>query len=178
MTMRRSGFCSILTLLALLTSGTANAKSEIYRIDVTITRSPNQDGDNSTQQWQLRSTPETYSGCFTADDTIAGPISNLHLVIGGIDIAKNFVFKDSYFDPASRELNLAATDAVPDNSTAPNAMVLFGNYSLPQAANSQTTNYAAALEPNKQEGTLDTYYGVAQNWSGRLIITADTASCE
>ncbi|NTW54222.1 MAG: hypothetical protein HGB15_05600 [Chlorobaculum sp.] len=174
MLMRKSGILLFLTLLAQLTSGTANAKSETYKIDVTVAYTPHAHGAISAKQWKLRSKPVTYSGWFTADDTIAGPISDLHLVIAGVDIAKNFSFTNSYFDPSSLELSLAAADAVSDHSTAPNALVLFGNYSLPPASNSQTTNYVAALEPNSQDGTLDTYYGVNQNWSGTLIITAFT----
>jgi hypothetical protein len=176
MKMRKFGFCSLLTLLALFASGTANAKTETYTIDVTVTGSPYGGEDSYVKQWSFCCTPETYSGWFTADDTIAGPISNLHLIIGGVDLAKNFSISASYFDPSSLELSLAATDSIYGNSTAPNSLILFGNFSLPPAPKSTTSNYVAAVEPNHEYGTLDAVYGVTQNWFGTLIVTACTAS--
>lgn len=168
---RKSGFFLLFALLAFFTSVTASAKNKSYNIYVTIPDTPQTNGNFPVNHWKIRSTPVTYAGKFTADDTVAGPISNLHLVIGGVDIARYFSFINSYFDPASLELTLVASISISEASNSPNALVLFGNFSLPPATKSPTSNYVAAIEPNNQGGTLDTYYGVTQNWAGTIIIT-------
>jgi hypothetical protein len=171
MTTRKSGFCALLALLVMLSSGTANAKSVMYNIYVTITSAPHARGDVPASQWDIGSTPVTYSGWFTADDTVDGPISNFHLVIGGRDIASSFSFSDSYFDPSSLQLTFATGDLAAGDSTAPDTLLLFGDFSLTPTPKNPTTNYVAALEPNDQSGTLDTYYEVTQKWAGTMVIT-------
>lgn|GEM_PF-1877700 len=87
---------------------------------------------------------------------MVGPISNLNLTIGGLDIAISHPNNDSlynYFDPASLLLNYGAVDP-----TFLESIVVFGN---PFGAGIPS-NYAVADE-NSTNGYLDPYYGLAQN---------------
>ncbi|NTV66915.1 MAG: PEP-CTERM sorting domain-containing protein [Chlorobaculum sp.] len=118
---RKHVFFSFAALFASLWSGTANAKIITYNIDVTV-----KDFVPELSfwiDWSIPFTPTTYQGTFTADDTVAGEISNLNLTIGSVDIASSFSFFDiNTFDPGSFKLNY---DAIPD--FAPAALTFYSD---------------------------------------------------
>lgn len=98
---------ALAAFFAPLWSGTANAKIIKYNIDVTVENM--EPWPSFGVEWSIPFTPITYQGTFTADDTVAGEISNLNLTIGGVDIASNFLFVDiNSFDPGTFKLNYNA----------------------------------------------------------------------
>ena len=168
---RKSAIGSLLALSALLWSGTANAKLITYNIDVNVTDTPFVPGSSTGIQWNIP-TPVTYSGTFTADDTVAGPISDINLTIGGVDISSVFVSTTyTTFDPATLQLDslLITWDG--------NNFVITGNPGDEEPI--FPTNYVVALE-NSANGLPDPYLApysegsqpLSRNWSGTYSVTA------
>ena len=164
---RQSLIGSLLVLSALFCSGTAEAKVITYNIDVTVTEAPNAPGSDSSALWNTLDTPVTYSGTFTADDTIAGPIDNLNLTIGGLDISSVFVqwpTSPTKFDPATLQLDswLTTWDG--------KHFVIIGDL---QDAGIFPVNYVVALDESTS-GPFDPYVTAfasssqtySQNWVG------------
>ena len=153
---------AIVVSMALVASGTANATLITYDIDVTVASDPNTPGSFASNPWSFGSLPGVFSGTFTADDTVAGLISNLNLIIGGLDIATSHpnVFVNS-FDPGSLLLTYGALDTLASES-----FVGFGNL----VGFGSPTNYAVAVQ-NSLSAPIDPFYSSTQNWVGTLGIT-------
>lgn len=162
MLIRKSIFGSLLALSALLWSGTANAAIITYKIDVSVINVALAPGNFASNQWSFSSVPATYSGTFTADDSVSGSISNLNLTIAGLDIASAFpVVAVNTFNPATLILNYGGGD----DAVTPTSGVAFGD-PLTLGAPS---DYAVASE-NSPWGPPNPYYGSTENWVGTYSI--------
>lgn len=151
---------ALLALPILFWSGAAEAKIITYNIDVTVSAAPNP-GIYPSNSWSFSSLPATFSGIFTADDTTSGTISDLQLMIGGIDIATSFPNAGvNHFNPTLLSLDYG-----------------YGNYTYPSAIslgnpndNGAPADYAVSGQYTVY-GTLDPYYHFTQNWVGTFTIT-------
>lgn len=158
--MKRYKLSQLVALLAVLiaTAGQVQAAVVSYSINVQVTAAPNAPG--ASTPWSFTSLPSTFVGTFDADDTAPGPISNLSLSIGGVDIVDyHTLVQLNLFDPTTLTLSWVATDPT-NNITA----VGLGSYypGMP-------SDYAVGLEGT---GFLpaDPYYGSTQNWVGTFTI--------
>lgn len=128
-----------------------------YSISVQVTTAPNAPG--AYIPWSFASLPSTFVGTFDADDTVAGPISNLSLSIGGVDVAAAHpIVFDNNFDPATRTLTWAAID--PSTFLSAVALGSFGG---------APSNYTAGID-STLTGPFDPYYGSTQNWGGTFTV--------
>lgn len=160
---RKSVISALLACSALLWSGHADAAIQTYNIDVSVTSAPNAPGSYVENQWIIPSTPVTYSGTFTADNTVVGSINNLDLTVGNVNVANNFLdIQQNSFDPGTLLLKYLAIDHVHNH-----AGVAFGDTSF---GNGEPVDYAAAGE-NSNLTPVDPYYNVAQNWAGTVNIS-------
>ncbi|MFN6140634.1 MAG: PEP-CTERM sorting domain-containing protein [Planctomycetota bacterium] len=158
--MKRYKLSQLVALLAVLiaTAGQVQAAVVSYSINVQVTAAPNAPG--ASTPWSFTSLPSTFVGTFDADDTAPGPISNLSLSIGGVDIVDyHTLVQLKRCDPTTLTLSWVATDPT-NNITA----VGLGSYypGMP-------SDYAVGLEGT---GFLpaDPYYGSTQNWVGTFTI--------
>lgn len=155
----------LFALATLLAASTAtHAITATYTIDVTVTAAPTAPGSFASNPWSFGTLPEVFSGTFTADDSVVGPIDNLVLEIGGIDIATSHpdvLF--NVFAPQTMLLQLAAYNSL----VTPEFALAFGDMSalgFPSPA-----NYVAAVEAGESP-PIDPYFGNTQNWVGSYRI--------
>ncbi len=158
--------CSTLAFLAI--AGSAQAAIVTYDISVEVTAAPTAPGSfGATNPWDFSgvSFPHTYNGTFDADDTTLGPISNLNLTIGGLDIFTTHpnVISNT-FNPNTEQLLLGLLDP-----TRGESFVGFGDLFGAGALD----NYTAAIE-NNSTAPIDPFYFSTQNWAGTFSITAPT----
>ena len=87
----------------------ATATPISWNIEVTVNTAPG--GLGFGPAFTFGTLPESFSGTFTADDTLSGPISNLSLTVGGVDIPSAFPipFTNS-FNPTANELTHIVSD--------------------------------------------------------------------
>ena len=163
---RRFSLVAIGALTALLAPGVASRASATtipYAVTVQVTSAPLAPGSYGSNPWSFGSLPSTFSGTFDADDTVTGPISNLVLIVGGLNLATNFPMEAvNFFDPATLTLMLGLFDASGDESFVGLNSTFAGG---------QPPNYATGIE-NNVFGTLDPYSGYTQNWVGTFSVTA------
>ena len=153
---------SVAALVA--TAGNATAGIIQYTITVDVTAAPVAPGAFPTNQWTFDSVPATFVGTFDADDTVAGPISNLALTIGGLDIAASHPFTlQNTFDPNTLDLSLYSLPGL-------EAVVAFGAPLNPAVP----SNYAVAIQ-SFTSGSPDPFYGFTQNWVGTYSIAPSSA---
>ena len=159
--MKRYKLFQLVALLAVLiaTAGQVQAAVVSYSINVQVTAAPNAPG--ASTPWSFTSLPSTFVGTFDADDTAPGPISNLSLSIGGVDIvASHPSVQFNWFDPTTLTLNWAAADPS-DTLTG----VALGNFFAPGAP----PDYAVGIESSGSL-PLDPHYNSTQNWVGTFTI--------
>jgi hypothetical protein len=137
-----------------------------YEITVDVTSAPNAPGSFPSNQWSFSSLPSVSVGTFQASDSFPGQISNLHLTVGGLDIATSHSFVDgSFFDPSTLTLQYGANDPTGEES-----FVLF-NASF---SDNQPSNYVAAIQNTNSFdiGPPDPYSpAFTQNWAGTFSIS-------
>ena len=163
-------YLAIISCQVLLLSGAHEVQAGMmqYKISVQVTAAPKPNGQAVT--WTFGILPTTFIGTFEADDTVAGPISNLALTIGGIDIGathlSSFASTSNTFDPASLLLDWGGY-----NSSF-FSFIGFGDNTDPGIfpGASPPPNYVVALEPLMDQA-LDPFYGFNQNWVGTYSIT-------
>ena len=157
--MERYKFFQLVVLLAVLiaTAGQVQAAVVSYSINVQVTAAPNAPG--ASTPWSFTSLPSTFVGTFDADDTAPGPISNLSLSIGGVDIVDyHTLVQFNLFDPTTLTLGWGASD--PGNATG----VGLGSLAL-----GVPSDYAVGLQGGSL-GPNDPYYSSTQNWVGTFTI--------
>jgi len=149
-------------LLFLAYSSVSHAALISYDISVEVTSTPLAPGSFASNPWNF--TSSVFNGTFTADDTVSGSISNLNLVIGGLDIAATHTsFIQNIFDPLTLVLSFGALDPSGNES----AVFIGSTFGIGAPA-----NYAVAIE-NNSFSPLDPFYLNTQNWVGTYTVNAD-----
>jgi hypothetical protein len=148
----------------LAATATSPAATITYTIDVTVTAAPNAPG--AFVAWTFATLPATFSGTFEADDTVAGPISNLQLIIGGVDVATTHPnVAQNLFNPAGIVLIWGAQDPSSGESAV----------SLGRPFGSVPVDYAVAFD-NSFFVPFDPYFTSTQNWVGTFTIIGPPAA--
>ncbi|MFN9627770.1 MAG: PEP-CTERM sorting domain-containing protein [Planctomycetota bacterium] len=165
-------FQMMVACVSVLLAMSENADSAVinYTITVSVTAAPNAPGSFASNPWSFGqtptlSTPATFVGTFEADDSVVGPISNLVLSIGGLDIATSHPLQaDNSFDP----INLILTSFWIDSYQLQSG-VIFGN-----VGSGAPANYAVAIQ-NTNTPPLDSFHNInTQNWVGTYTIAPST----
>lgn len=138
-----------------------------YQITVEVTAAPTVPGTFPSNPWSFPDgVPATFVGTFDADDTVPGPISDLALTIGGLDIASTHPLVpipdlDFEFDPSSLTLVYVGVDP-----SGAESAVIFGAFDDIVPA-----NYAVAIQ-NSQTPPIDPFLGSTQNWVGTFSVVS------
>jgi len=157
----------IAPLLALFGCGAADASLMTYNIDVTVTAAPESPGSYSPDtDYSFGALPASFPGTFMADDTVAGPISGLSLVIGGINIADLGV-GDTLFDPTT--FTLAASLCCGNSGAA--AVVIGDTFTDLGYWSLQPANRIVAIQDSSDGPVVDPYQGYDQNWVGTFTVS-------
>ncbi len=131
-----------------------------YLLEVTVTSAPNAPGTYIDNPWNFGSLPLVFQGTFTADNAVSGSISNLQLVIGGIDVAATHTYAAaSDFNPATLALKMLLQSL--DSAVLLGSVGTFG----------APANYAVAVQAGNL-APVDPYYSNTQNWVGTFSVTA------
>ena len=137
-----------------------------YNIDGLVTNAPNSPGSFPENPWTFTSVPESFSGSFVADDTTPGSITNLSLVIGGIDVpALHPEVLINIFDPATLRLFWAGLDASRDTS-----FISLGN-----TTNTPGVPFDRAVATQNTDPVLlppeDDIFETTINWEGTFAVS-------
>lgn len=155
------------------------AEADIFNITVSITSAQNFGQTNvqfdPNQLPPITASPAVFMGTFEASSAAPGPISNLNLVIAGVDIATSFdpaiaLEKQNSFNPLTGVLAWASFDN-------PGAGIL--GFGSPMAGNftnfdGAPDDYAAMVINNPSLVPLDPYSQgggkLSQNWVGTYSV--------
>lgn len=151
--------CGLLALAVWASPAVSSAALMEYTITVEVTAAGFVPGSYPSNPWSFGSVPATFVGTFDADDTAIGPVSNMALTIGGLDIAATHTVPyPSMFDPNTLLLRWVQTDPIAAS------FVVFG-----AIAPSIPVNYAVAIE-GTSSAPFDPYLGATQNWVGTYSV--------
>ena len=154
----------VLAIIALSQfSDSCEAEIVDYEIRIDVTAAPNTPG--TFIPWDTILVPEIFVGTFQADDTTAGPISNLSLVVGGINIGDTFTVANlNTFDPTTDTLRWTQFDPLGQSIVSLGSFVA----GIPN-------NYAVGLELGGA-GPVDPFFAQTQNWVGTVSISESLSS--
>jgi len=153
--------CSL--ALVALALGTVRANETEYTITVNVSADGFSPGSFADNQWSFPSgVPATFVGTFEADNSAVGAISDLSLVIGGLNLASsNPAVAENSFNPFTDQLTWEGYDV-----NYANSLVTLGVIN---------PIYAVAIQ-NSNMNPLDPYYGDTQNWVGTFSVAPGSPS--
>ncbi len=166
--MRRSVLALFAVALTMSVMGPTVGRASVvtYNIDVTVTSAPNAPG--LVTPWTFGALPQVFHGTFDADDTVAGNISNLQLVVGGVDVAASHPTPLLFpFNPTTLDLRFTLLKLGP--GFVVQSGLFFGDFT-PGGPNAPS-NYVLAFD-DSTSGPLDPYYNSHYNWSGTFVVSA------
>ena len=157
------GFCVFL-------ASSTHATLISYDIMVEVTSAPESPGSfPPNTDWIFKTIPATFTGTFMADDMLAGPISALSLVIGGLDV-------EATYPPSVFNLFYPFLPGIPNpvllwwgfgGGVTFNSIVMFGD--------AVGTNRVVAVQDSSDGPVLDPILQLDQNWEGTFSITPTAA---